>query len=565
MADMPFSGEIHLHGRTNFGDSIEDEWLIVWILIMLSKQFPQLWTRTTDSMGEFLLVEAANVLPAWIDPEIAENRVWINKGQLRLIPVTSSSAKPAAQPGPLTLADVRQHIYEGKPTLHPTLVEKEAFHRLRDYPAQIQRNQHHALLTLPRKLAWLLQESPSYISAAVDAFYLRDPIAMKPLMVPNQDGLAFPPRDFVTSRVKFTRVGYAQVRSQRFGAPASWEGAERGYEDARFRERAELGLKVTAGFEMLIADPQRQDDRIVREIRMLLEDVGSGDVKLPSDEEIESWGTEGDDEKWLDIDFQDFEYELSGKKATGSASASTKPTGGFGDKEAQENLRKMVSRFEDFLNDDTLGPDDIDDDDDEESEADSEEASSDGEDKNASFTEDEFTKMMQEMMGMPADVMREIMTGQMPDDEVKRFAAEAQESGRVPSTEKFATKGKARMREVADDKDEIRELSAAMEHELRGVGALDISNPEKSKTSAFAKVKNDNTISKDEAEEEVDSDDGQFLDEDYNLVANMLESFKSQGGSAGPGGNLMSMLGVKMPRDDEEGEEDNGQGPNSVK
>lgn len=66
-----------LHGRTNFGDSIEDEWLIVYLLRELSKQFPQSWIRMVDSDGEFLLVEAADALPKWLNPEVAANRVSI--------------------------------------------------------------------------------------------------------------------------------------------------------------------------------------------------------------------------------------------------------------------------------------------------------------------------------------------------------------------------------------------------------------------------------------------------------------------------------------------------------
>lgn len=66
-----------LQGRTNFGDSVEDEWLIVYLLRELSRQFPQIWIRVIDSDGEFLLVEAADVLPKWINPEVMENRVSI--------------------------------------------------------------------------------------------------------------------------------------------------------------------------------------------------------------------------------------------------------------------------------------------------------------------------------------------------------------------------------------------------------------------------------------------------------------------------------------------------------
>jgi hypothetical protein len=64
-----------LTGRTNYGDSVEDEWLIVFILLEMSKKHTDLWIRVFDTDGEFLLIEAANMLPKWLKPEISENRV----------------------------------------------------------------------------------------------------------------------------------------------------------------------------------------------------------------------------------------------------------------------------------------------------------------------------------------------------------------------------------------------------------------------------------------------------------------------------------------------------------
>lgn len=64
-----------LRGRTNFGDSIEDEWVIVFILRELTTRHKDIWARVVDSDGEFLLVEAAGTLPAWLEPEVADNRV----------------------------------------------------------------------------------------------------------------------------------------------------------------------------------------------------------------------------------------------------------------------------------------------------------------------------------------------------------------------------------------------------------------------------------------------------------------------------------------------------------
>jgi hypothetical protein len=66
---------MYLRGLTNYGDSVEDEWLIVYILRQLSNTIRDLWIKVVDTDGEFLLIEAANALPRWLNPEIADNRV----------------------------------------------------------------------------------------------------------------------------------------------------------------------------------------------------------------------------------------------------------------------------------------------------------------------------------------------------------------------------------------------------------------------------------------------------------------------------------------------------------
>ncbi len=42
----------------------------MYILRELSRRIPNLWIRVFDNDGEFLLVEAAKVLPNWLSPEI---------------------------------------------------------------------------------------------------------------------------------------------------------------------------------------------------------------------------------------------------------------------------------------------------------------------------------------------------------------------------------------------------------------------------------------------------------------------------------------------------------------
>jgi len=52
-----------LWGRTAYGDNVEDEWFITWLLLQLTRQL-KVSARIWDSDGEFLLIEAAYALPA---------------------------------------------------------------------------------------------------------------------------------------------------------------------------------------------------------------------------------------------------------------------------------------------------------------------------------------------------------------------------------------------------------------------------------------------------------------------------------------------------------------------
>ncbi|KAK7530016.1 SGT1 family protein Sgt1 [Phyllosticta citricarpa] len=552
-----------LRGTTNHGDSVADEWLIVYLLRELSKQFPEAWMRIHDTDGEFLLIEAANVLPKWLNPEIADNRVWINQSKLCIIPVETSDKRP------LTIQEAL-HFIRSTPSklVHSPLVEEEAFFRLRNYPEEISSTLHHSLVTIPRQLAFLLYQNPAYTSPAVEAFYLRDPISLRPLRSEDGSALKFPPKDLVTVSIRFTKVGFAQLKSQQFVGSKVWETEIASLKPGKQRDRLEMGMKLAAGFDMLMADPQNQDKRAVREIELLLEDVEAGEENLPTDDEIAKWDTREDDESWMDISYEEFEKELQGKKSKG-----------FGDKAAQANLQKMVQRFESFLNDRNAGAEgaelddmDIDDDGDDISSDDEEE------DKAASFDEEEFSKMMREMMGMPEEVYKEVM--EMPLDEVKaakenqtkleeisaRINQQEQEKKRPffgpERPPKPGKKNEDMAEQISEDEGawgeqeakEFQKNMEAMEAELRQAGALDL-DPKTKEGVAKAIRSTDRGKGKEREVEELDveeipRDDEEVVDIDYNLVKNMLEAFKAEGGMAGPAGNMMRSMGMNMPRDE---------------
>ncbi|KAM7193772.1 protein ecdysoneless [Naviculisporaceae sp. PSN 640] len=551
-------GQAYLHGITDYGDNVEDEWLIVYLLRELSKNFSNLWIRVFDSDGEFLLIEAAKVLPKWLSPEMDTNRVWIHDGKLFIIPLSSDTALSKS----ISLAEALQIIKsEPQSLIHSTFIEAEAFYRLEKYPSQINDSLHYSLVTVPRKLAYILHARPKAIAPATEAFYLRDPLALKPLFSSTPSNLIFPPTDLVTISVLFTKVLYAQLKSQHFDPPPpAWKpllqaagvssySTENDGPMPKKLARLDMGMKITSGFEMLCKDAHKSKNRITREVALLLDDLeedGGADA-LPTDEEIRRWKDvdREDDDSWMDIDFADFEKELSSGGGTKSRSKD-----GFGDATAQADLQKIVSRFEAFLNDEQAGIDgaqldDMDEDNDEDDDVEDDD-SEDDEDREVSFDEEQFARMMREMMGLPSTPQ---------NTKVKESTAQHKVIKQTKATEED---------EDEEEQKEIQDLMLQFEKELKGAGALSLDPPEPSSSKAtdnkLLTDKDNNGKGKDkdkaEVDDEEDEDDDQVVDIDYNLAKNLLESFKSQAGMAGPTGNLLSLMGMQLPRDEDDEDQD---------
>ncbi|KKF96329.1 hypothetical protein CFO_g1329 [Ceratocystis platani] len=423
----------------------------------------------------------------------------------------------------------------------------------------------------------------------------------------TKEYICFPPKDLVTTSVKFTKVLFAQLRSQRFEPPPVWAqsiahakecaGKLPQAETLRAVERAELGMKLTTGFEILAAKAAKSDNRLIRELSILLEDIEvDGEDSLPTPEEISKWegASRDDDDSWLDIDFNEFECELEGKRArenppTAGVSSSMKDLpgkenakgSGFGDSNAQESLRKIVSRFEAFLDDESAGIDgvkigesDIEDDDEEDGGGSSDDDSSDNgadahgagsgsgnesqfdddaddDEPDVAFDEKAFTDMMREILTLKSSPPK--------PTQVQAFTPDT----KAKSSSSKSTKDR--------DMEEALELMHQMEAELKGHGALTLDEPTSSgppkigtksnvpkgaptdtASSAASASRPNAAIENDNRRAELESDgqDDEELDIDFNLARNLLESFKSQGGMSGPTGNLLGLMGLQLPRDE---------------
>lgn len=95
----------HLRGICRYGNDVNDAWRAVSLMLelsaLLSSKKLSAAIECLDQDGQLILIEAAEVLPNWVDEDVSQggvggprgcvNRCWIVDGLVRLIPLQSSS------------------------------------------------------------------------------------------------------------------------------------------------------------------------------------------------------------------------------------------------------------------------------------------------------------------------------------------------------------------------------------------------------------------------------------------------------------------------------------------
>ncbi|XP_073935241.1 protein ecdysoneless homolog [Castor canadensis] len=238
----------HIYGITKFGDSIEDEWFIVYVVKQITKDFPELVARVEDNDGEFLLIEAADFLPKWLGPDNSANRVFFHHGELCIIPaLRKRGAAPWSSPTPPTLPQALSIISaHPEEVLASESIRAVVNRRIRGYPEKIQASLHRAHCFLPAGIVAVLKQRPRLVAAAVQAFYLRDPIDLRACRIFK----TFLPETRMMTLVTFTKCLYAQLVQQRF-VPDRRSGYRLPPPSHPQYRAHVLGMKLAHGFEIL--------------------------------------------------------------------------------------------------------------------------------------------------------------------------------------------------------------------------------------------------------------------------------------------------------------------------
>ena len=324
----------YLHGSSCYGDNVDDEWFITYVLFEITRRFRDVTVQVCDDDGEFLLIEAANVLPKWITVENSENRVFVRHGKLCIIPPPSTPAQLADMRLPLTpdsAVDVLIHDGTGY-TVAPPRVQDAIRCRInacRD--DTFLSNRHYTTCLLPSAIAHALTVRPQLIAPAIRAFVLRTPSdidaagSMKKFL-PAKESL-------VWASVRLTRSLYAQIVHQRYAPGKAWGQLlhPHGFTLDMLNAAVDgtspdlsgplksvlIGLKISAGFEALYSrarkhpsgtdDSGRDDDAVfAKDVDAVLQSV---DVPVPYD--VPLIADSPDD--WLNVSSQQLDSLLTAR------------------------------------------------------------------------------------------------------------------------------------------------------------------------------------------------------------------------------------------------------------
>lgn len=222
-----------LNGTTLFGDCIQDEWFIVYILHSISLEFPGLVISVVDNDGQFLLIEAAQELPKGIEPEFMDDRVFIYQGNLHIIPLNIPIS---------TSLQAIEVIKSPTTTQSSQSVQDAALKRALVFPGQIDKDLHTAEVLIPHLAAHLLYFSPGLIAKAVESFCSRDPLSMKCCSEMKK----FDPASNTRMSVRFTKTLFAEINSAIISAPPKFTLPAK---DSPEYKAAHLGMKIVSTFD----------------------------------------------------------------------------------------------------------------------------------------------------------------------------------------------------------------------------------------------------------------------------------------------------------------------------
>uniref|UniRef100_A0A7N4PG54 Ecdysoneless cell cycle regulator n=1 Tax=Sarcophilus harrisii TaxID=9305 RepID=A0A7N4PG54_SARHA len=526
----PAKGSIpaHIVGVTKFGDNIEDEWFIVYLIKQITKKFPELVARIEDNDGEFLLIEAAEFLPKWLDPDNSTNRVFFHCGELCLIPAPRKAGEiswlPATPPTiHQALSIITRH---SEKILASESIQAAVNRRIKGYPEKIQTSFHRAHCFLPAAAVAILKHRPQLVAAAVQAFYLRDPVDLRACRIfktflpetrimASAHGFeilctkASPLPECKKSSVTTTPLwnGFLDNLKQNDYFEGEIEGSAKYLQKLHMAENyfqqsvngPENFLDITPGEEILT---------LLQTMPFELEELKKEDADLPLE----------DDDHWLYLSPDQLDQILQETAGKGEGSHSQ------GEKERPYDLTKVTDSMKAFVSKVSTHK--------------GAELPREPSEAPVTFDADSFLSYFDKILGPDS--------GESDSDDYGNDDLDEENSEYLDSDDDldFGTQDPEEKVSTKETLDSIKSLMAQMDQELAQTSI--------GKSFTTWKQREPSQTLGNDFDDDKATADGSVLepvDVDLNLVSNILESYHSQAGLAGPASNLLQSMGVQLPDD----------------
>ncbi|KAJ9461483.1 hypothetical protein DIPPA_60024 [Diplonema papillatum] len=295
-----------LAGVLFFGENGEDEWYVTGLLLKVSAEIDDVLVHVVDSDGQFLLIEAADALPPWMDPEGMDNRIFLRNGYVIAIPPVPENPGQCYALAPiLNRGKTQQHNVSDCPhvpldvalevvvrssclDLRCCEVTDSLKARISGYPSACLQDQKHCVsLRLPTPVAVALTAVPSLLPTAVLTFCERTPddlrfMKLMPTFSPIRVGISIAP-------VKMTKLLYAMLSQQQFEPYIAHFGPvpDRAKESSLYRQYM-LGAHVASGFEAayqqaaIVARPRQETRAVSQQFEEKRTGTANGSFSQPS-------------------------------------------------------------------------------------------------------------------------------------------------------------------------------------------------------------------------------------------------------------------------------------------
>ena len=267
----------YLESSFRYGDSIDDEWFLTYILLLLSQAVRNVSVSCADNDGQYLLIEAAEHIPSWLSPHNCQNRIWLRAGEVHIIPLDEGSVGTAGGISlPAALSAMKKSESSFKVT--PRVMHAVQGRTTMAFPSLVAASKHNVVLCLPVPVAVLLQKSPQLVADIINAFCAtrssettKAALEMTTLNSLLQDNPlqrtvknASTSRDLVCTKITLTRLLYSKMMFSPFRL-SSLMGA---YQDkamsfmdqkgsrtsAATKQAAELSCRFLCGLELLLLE-----------------------------------------------------------------------------------------------------------------------------------------------------------------------------------------------------------------------------------------------------------------------------------------------------------------------